>query len=187
MEFAQTEKIEQMAQQIIERAQHLQQQKMQQQTQDRPVIVAIDGRCASGKTTLCSFIEQKTGYTVLHLDHFFLQLHQRTPQRLAQPGGNVDYERFWQQVMVPLRQGVSFSYRPYDCSVQQLTDAVEVLPTSIVFVEGSYSCHPALWKGYDLHIFLTVQPTEQLRRIAIRNGQQGLKVFQERWIPLEER
>ena len=50
MEFAQTEKIEQMAQQIIERAQHLQQQKMQQQTQDRPVIVAIDGRCASGKT-----------------------------------------------------------------------------------------------------------------------------------------
>ena len=124
---------------------------------------------------------------MLHLDHFFLQLHQRTPQRLAQPGGNVDYERFWQQVMVPLRQGVSFSYRPYDCSVQQLTDAVEVLPTSIVFVEGSYSCHPALWKGYDLHIFLTVQPTEQLRRIAIRNGQQGLKVFQERWIPLEER
>lgn len=117
----------------------------------------------------------------------FLQPHQRTPQRLAQPGGNVDYERFWQQVIVPLRQGVSFSYRPYDCSVQQLTDAVEVLPTSIVFVEGSYSCHPALWKGYDLHIFLTVQPTEQLRRIAIRNGQQGLKVFQERWIPLEER
>ena len=38
MEFAQTEKIEQMAQQIIERAQLLQQQKMQQQTQDRPVI-----------------------------------------------------------------------------------------------------------------------------------------------------
>ena len=187
MEFAQTEKIEQMAQQIIERAQLLQQQKMQQQTQDRPVIVAIDGRCASGKTTLCSFIEQKTGYTVLHLDHFFLQPHQRTPQRLAQPGGNVDYERFWQQVMVPLRQGVSFSYRPYDCSVQQLTDAVEVLPTSIVFVEGSYSCHPALWEGYDLHIFLTIRPTEQLRRIAIRNGQQGLKVFRERWIPLEER
>ena len=124
---------------------------------------------------------------MLHLDHFFLQPHQRTPQRLAQPGGNVDYERFWQQVMVPLRQGVSFSYRPYDCSVQQLTDAVEVLPTSIVFVEGSYSCHPALWEGYDLHIFLTVQPTEQLRRIAIRNGQQGLKVFRERWIPLEER
>ena len=99
MEFAQTEKIEQMAQQIIERAQLLQQQKMQQQTQDRPVIVAIDGRCASGKTTLCSFIEQKTGYTVLHLDHFFLQPHQRTPQRLAQPGGNVDYERFWQQAV----------------------------------------------------------------------------------------
>ena len=48
----------------------------------------------------------------------------------------------------------------------------------------------SLWKaltGYDLHIFLTVQPTEQLRRIAIRNGQQGLKMFQERWIPLEEK
>ena len=38
MEFAQTEKIEQMAQQIIERAQHLQQQKMQQQMQDLSLI-----------------------------------------------------------------------------------------------------------------------------------------------------
>ena len=66
MEFAQTEKIEQMAQQIIERAQLLQQQKMQQQTQDRPVIVAIDGRCASGKTTLCSFIEP--AFRLQHLE-----------------------------------------------------------------------------------------------------------------------
>ena len=57
----------------------------------------------------------------------------------------------------------------------------------LIVVEGSYSCHPTLWEQYDLHVFLTVNPQEQLRRIERRNGPQGLEMFRQRWIPLEER
>ena len=49
------------------------------------------------------------------MDDFFLRPEQRTAQRLAQSGGNVDWERFQAEVLIPLRQGISFSYRPYDC------------------------------------------------------------------------
>ena len=52
----------------------------------RPLVIAIDGRCAAGKTTLAAALQRETGCTVLHLDHFFLRPEQRTPQRLAQPG-----------------------------------------------------------------------------------------------------
>ena len=153
----------------------------------RPLVIAIDGRCAAGKTTLAAALQRETGCPVLHLDHFFLRPEQRTPQRLAQPGGNVDWERFLAEVLLPLEKGRPFSYRPYDCHTQSLAEPVSVLPAPLVVVEGSYSCHPTLWERYDLHVFLTVNPQEQLRRIERRNGPQGLEMFRQRWIPLEER
>ena len=153
----------------------------------QPLIVALDGRCASGKTTLAALLQQQTGCSVVHMDHFFLRPEQRTRERLEQPGGNVDYERFLAELLEPLRAGKDCSYRPYDCKQQKLAEPVAVRQRKLIVVEGSYSCHPTLWERYDLHVFLTVNPQEQLRRIERRNGPQGLEMFRQRWIPLEER
>ena len=89
----------------------------------QPLIVALDGRCASGKTTLAALLQQRTGCSVVHMDHFFLRPEQRTRERLEQPGGNVDYERFLAEVLEPLRAGKDCSYRPYDCKQQKLAEA----------------------------------------------------------------
>ena len=62
-----------------------------------------------------------------------------------------------------------------------------VEPGTLVLVEGSYSCHPELWEHYARRVFLSVEPEEQLRRIAGRDGAEQLKSFRERWIPLEEK
>ena len=159
---------------------------------DRALVVALDGRCAAGKTTLAARLQQEwmrqNGQVcpVLHMDDFFLRAEQRTLERLQQPGGNVDWERFLQEALQPLKQGVPFSYRPYRCHLGRLTEPVWVEPGPVNFVEGTYSCHPALWDHYGLHVFLTVHPEEQLRRIQKRNGADAA-TFQNRWIPLEER
>ena len=58
-----------------------------------PLIIAIDGPCGSGKTTLASHLARELDAQTVHLDDFYLQPFQRTPQRLAQPGGNLDRER----------------------------------------------------------------------------------------------
>lgn len=150
------------------------------------VLLALDGRCAAGKTTLAGQLEQELGFGVIHMDDFFLRPEQRTSRRLAEVGGNVDWERFRAEVLLPLKQGVHFSYRPYDCHTQTLGEVIEVKPRLYSVVEGSYSCHPKLWDFYDLHIFLTIGVQEQLRRIQSRNGEAGLDIFQKKWIPLEE-
>lgn len=155
-------------------------------THKYPLIIAIDGRCASGKTTLAAYLKEQLNCNVIHMDQFFLQPHMRTPQRLAQPGGNVDYERFLTEVLIPLTKEESFSYRPYNCHKQLLDDAIKVAPTAITIIEGSYSCHPFLHEHYDLRVFLTTHYEEQLLRIKERNGEASLKVFKEKWIPLEE-
>ena len=75
--------------------------------------------------------------------------------------------------LLPLKQGLPFSYRPYDCRTQKFREPVWVEPDTVAVVEGSYSCHPELWDFYDLHIFLTVSPEEQRLRIRRRNGGKG--------------
>lgn len=151
------------------------------------ILIAIDGRCASGKTTLAAGLRERAGCGVIHMDDFFLRPEQRTPERLARPGENVDWERFLEEVLWPLRRGIDVVYRPYDCRTQSMGDPITLERSAVVVVEGSYSCHPELWESYDLHVFLDVDPEEQLRRIRARNGAQGVQMFLDRWIPLEER
>ena len=150
------------------------------------VLVAIEGRCASGKSTLADRLSIHYACPVIHMDEFFLRPEQRTPERYATPGENIDHERFLEEVLLPIRRGQAVSYRPYDCQTQQLADASALPVSPIYIVEGSYSCHPALRHHYDLRLFLTVEPEEQMRRITERNGPVYAEVFRDRWIPLEE-
>lgn len=155
--------------------------------EDKPyVVIAIDGRCAAGKTTLASELQEELSCVVIHMDDFFLRPEQRTNERLQTPGGNVDYERFLEEVLLPLHAHHEFSYRRYDCHTQSFKESIEVPKSRIVIVEGTYACHPVLWQYYDLHIFLNIDAEEQKERILKRNGVQGAVAFMERWIPLEE-
>lgn len=151
-----------------------------------PFLVAIDGRCASGKTTLAAYLKESLNCNVIPMDHFFLQPHMRSLQRLSQPGGNVDYERFLEEVLIPLSKGQAFAYQPYNCHKQLLDTAIKITPAPITLIEGSYSCHPLLQTHYDLKVFLSTTYKEQLLRIKERNGEDALTVFKEKWIPLEE-
>ncbi|MCL2611533.1 MAG: hypothetical protein FWE02_07680 [Defluviitaleaceae bacterium] len=152
-----------------------------------PIIIAIDGRCASGKSTLADHLkEHYEDATVIRMDHFFLQPYQRTEERSLEPGGNVDRERFLEEVLKPLKKGENLSYKPFDCKTMTFAEEVIVLKRKITIIEGSYSCHPDLAEYYDLKIFLNIDEAEQLKRIEKRNGQNTF-MFKEKWIPLEEK
>ena len=154
--------------------------------QTPPVVVAIDGRCGAGKTTIAKKLETKFGCNVIHVDDFFLTPEKRTSERLAIPGGNADVERILSEVILPLKSEKPFSYRPYDCHAQSFGEPVNIIPHKLTVIEGSYSCHPELWDYYDMRVFVDIDSKTQLERIRKRNGTDAVKVFEERWIPLEE-
>ena len=63
---------------------------------DKPrLLIAIDGCCATGKTTLARQLAERYECNLFHMDDFFLRPHQRTEERLAAPGENIDHERFF--------------------------------------------------------------------------------------------
>ena len=150
------------------------------------VIMAIDGKCTSGKTTLASKLAEIYDCNVFHMDDFFLRPEQRTPERYAEVGGNVDYERFQEEVLLPLKAGKAFSYRPFDCSTFALAAPVSVTPKKLNIIEGTYSHHPYFGNPYDLKILLTVDEETQRQRILERPIFLHKRFFEE-WIPMENR
>jgi uridine kinase/uncharacterized membrane protein len=156
------------------------------ESKDKPVFVALDGKCGAGKTTLAALIAEVYGAAVIPTDHFFLRPEQRTPERGAEAGGNIDYERFEEEVIRSLKAGGAFSYKPYDCSTQSLSEPVEVGENRLYIIEGTYSAHPKFKDLYDMEVFLYVKPDEQLRRIKIRNPETAER-FKNEWIPKEEK
>ena len=89
-------------------------------------------------------------------------------------------------MLQPALRGEAVTYRPFRCARQALDEPVTVPAARLTIVEGAYACHPALWDSYDLRVFLTVDAAEQLRRIEARSGPEKLRMFRDRWIPLEE-
>ncbi|MBQ7920393.1 MAG: AAA family ATPase [Lachnospiraceae bacterium] len=151
------------------------------------MIIAIDGRSGAGKSTLAQTLSEKLGMSVVHMDDFFLQPHQRTAERLSEPGGNVDYERVEAEVLEPLkREKGQITYRRFDCKTMSMQEERFIDSRKAVVVEGSYSCHPRLKKYYDLTIFLDVDYETQIQRLRERVGEERLQMFIEKWIPLEE-
>ena len=150
------------------------------------ILVAIDGPCASGKTTLAEALSDRLSCPVVHMDHFFLRPEQRTPNRLAEPGGNVDRERFKAEVLTPLQEEKECTYRPFVCSTMSLGEPIAVKKSPVVLIEGSYSCHPDLRDVYDLCLYSSISREEQEKRLLSREGEAKLAVFQAKWIPMEE-
>ena len=148
--------------------------------------MAIDGNCTSGKTTLANQLAANYDCNIFHMDDFFLRPEQRTPERFSEVGGNVDYERFLAEVLIPLKLGKPFSYRPFDCSTFELTDPITVIPKKVNIVEGTYSLHPYFGESYDLKILLTITPELQRQRIMERPAFLHKRFF-EAWIPMENR
>lgn len=153
---------------------------------EKPAVVAIDGRCASGKSTMAQLLSEITEAGVIHMDDFFLPLKLRTEERLAQPGGNVHYERFQEEVLPFLHKKEAFDYRSFDCSKMELGESRRVCESSVRVVEGAYSMHPAFGEYADLKVFSDVEQREQWERIKVRDGEAMLVLFRERWIPMEE-
>lgn len=158
--------------------------------ENRMIVVSIDGRCASGKTTVAEQLSRITGAGVVHMDDFFLPGELRTDKRLAEPGGNVHYERFLKEVLPRLKDKSEFTYRRFDCGKMQLGENV-IVPEGmkdhfVRIVEGAYSLHPYFGEYADITVFSHVEKEEQQRRIASRDGEAALFTFQKRWIPMEE-
>lgn len=149
------------------------------------VIVAIEGNSAAGKSTLAYLISCVYDCNIFHMDDYFLRPELKSPERMKEVGGNVDYVRFKDEVVTGIHSSRRFSYQSYDCKQMKLKEPILVEPKKLNVIEGSYSMHPTLVNNYDLKIFLQISKKEQKIRILKRNGEFIYRRYIEEWIPKE--
>lgn len=154
------------------------------ETKER-VVVSLEGRCASGKSTAAEILSKILDAPVIKTDDFFLPFERKTPERLAETAGNTDYERFAAEVISNLQKNGEFTYNAYSCSDGKYYSKT-VSASKVIIVEGVYSQRREFKDFYDLRVFMDVSEETQLARLEKRSPAL-LHRFRNEWIPMEEK
>ena len=162
------------------------------QKNNRKLLLVIDGKCGSGKTTLSERLGERYGCNVFHIDDFYLPIVMQTPEVMKEPGGNINYDRFIAEIMAPLTSDSAVVYRPFLCMEQEYAPGVSLKRTGVNVIEGTYSCHPVLREIYAklmgwevITLFMDIDDRNQRDRVRRRVGERRFKLFEDKWIPRE--
>jgi uridine kinase len=148
-------------------------------------VVVIDGPSGAGKSTLANKISEQFDVLVIHTDDYFLPKERKTKERLAEPGGNIDYERMISEIFYHL-QDETITSNHFNCQLEVLEKRAPQKKKKHIIIEGVYSMHPLFDSFIDYRVYLDVNRETQLSRIKERSGSTILKRFVEEWIPLED-
>ncbi len=148
------------------------------------VVVGIDGCGGSGKSTLARHLGAAT---VIEFDDFYRPSSTRLPPGDADIGGNFEWRRLRDQVLLPLRRGEEARYQRYDWGSDSMAEWHTVAPRGIVVVEGNYSTREELRDLYDFRIWVDAPRELRLARGIERGGINTRERWFEEWMPEEER
>ncbi len=155
---------------------------------DKRTVIAIEGRAASGKTTLANYLAKKYNITVFHIDDFFLPLKLQTQERLSEVGENIDHERFLYEVLLPLKsEEPSIALKKFNCKIQSLEPTTIVNASNVIIVEGVYCLNKNLRDYYDYKVFIDVNIDLQHKRLKDRSSIEVYNKFVNKWLPLEDK
>jgi len=149
-------------------------------------VIAIDGRCCSGKTTLALKLSSLFNCSIVKIDDFFLPKKTQKKMDDSDIAGNIDKARFIKDVIKPLKNNKEIVYKRYDCMLDKFTEQKYISEEKIIIIEGVYALYPTFRFAYHLSIFLDVDKDIQMKRLINREEEEKVKIFLNKWILKEE-
>ena len=151
-------------------------------TSDRPVVVAIDGRSGTGKSTLAASLARSLTASLIEGDDFYAggtKLHDLSDEALA--ALCIDWRK-QRRVLSTLKSGQQAHYRPFDWEAfdgSLAARAVTIAPSPILLLEGVYAARPELRDLVDFSVLLTLPESERIERVLKREG--TVSAWEEQW------
>lgn len=157
-----------------------------------PIVVALDGRSGTGKSTLAKQIAAQVQGITVETDDFWIggtneEWDARTPMERAEQA--IDWRRIRKEVLEPLLSGQAASWYPFDfkkgsgLSEQAITKG----PSGVIILDGAYSARPELEDLIDLKVLVEVPDDKGRRdRLVNREGQEYMSDWHSRWDPAED-
>jgi uridine kinase len=162
------------------------------------LVVAIDGRSGSGKSTVAEAVAQALGAVIVPCDDFFAASvsntawDRRTPEQRAADA--IDWPRLKREAIGPLRAGRPARWYAFDFRAGPRRDGTyplqrtpsERAPKPIVLLDGAYSSRPELADVLDLSVLVEAAATTREARLAAREPPEVLRQWHARWDLAEE-
>ena len=148
------------------------------------VVVGIDGLGGAGKSTLARRLGADA---VVEFDDFYRPSATRLPPGDPDIGGNFEWRRLRDQVLLPLSRHEEARYQRYDWGADAMAEWRTVVPRGLVVIEGNYSTRAELRELYDLRIWVETPREVRLARGLERGGTDTRERWLEEWMPEEER
>lgn len=151
-------------------------------------IIAIDGPCGGGKSTFADDLKNVINANVVHMDDFYLPFKDRSETWTTTIAGHMDYDRLYNNVIMPYLENKKTNYVSYDCHNDKYMQKIDIELNKPLILEGSYSLNPYtdFYKNIDLKIFIGIDDAEQIKRLTKRN-EKTVKMFESMWIPFENK
>ena len=144
--------------------------------------IAVDGRGASGKSSLLEYlIELLPGYTALNGDDYFEPLENQSAW------GDFNDDRFSKDIIEPLKQSTSFTYRPYDWHAEPHIAETLIQVRRGFILERCYSFEFEL--DWDVKIWVEAPKELCLVRALKREAmprERVIEVWENVWQPRED-
>jgi len=161
------------------------------------LVVAIDGRSGSGKSTVAEAVARAIDAVIVPCDDFFAagvsdaEWDRRTPAQRAADA--IDWRRLKREALEPLRTGRPARWHAFDFSAGPRRDGTYPLqrtptergPKPVVLLDGAYSARPELADVVDLTVLVEAAPTTRETRLAAREATDFLRQWHARWDPAE--
>ena len=151
-------------------------------SKQKHVYIAVEGKCASGKTTLIDKINKSTNITIVHTDDFFLSKKEKE----IPIGDFINYSKII-DLLKALENNEFVTYEKFNCSKQLYEKATIHSTSKIIILEGVYSFNLHLREYMNNLIFVTINKEDQLKRLQKRENSESYQKFIDLWIPNEEK
>jgi uridine kinase len=154
------------------------------------LIIGIDGHGGSGKSTFARTLQKlrPADIQVIEMDDFYLPSEARKngDDSPLQIGGDFDWQRLRDQVLLPLSRAENASYQRYDWDSDTLAEWHDVKNDGIVIIEGIYSTREELRDFYDYTIWVDCSYETRLQRGIERDGEEARDKWVNEWMPKED-
>lgn len=150
----------------------------------QPLLIGIDGRPGSSKTTVADQLEEALHAQVVYLDEFFIP-QKEWPKDITPrfPFFYFRYQEFIDGIQA-LAAGKSFTYFPYDWQADGLSaQAKEIKPEGVILVEGVSALNAELLPLYYKKIWVDSDRASEWAAISARENEKNLDLWKNIYLP----
>jgi len=150
-----------------------------------PIVVALDGRSGSGKSTFVKRLAAAVDAVVVDCDDFYTggtdeEWLARTLRQRAVCC--IDWRRLRDEVVAPLGDGRVAHYYPFDflSGTGLAPRLITCDPRAVIILDGAYSGRPELAEIVDIAVLIELPDGLRRSRLMAREG----AAFTDRWHPI---